>query len=369
MRIAVFIKHSSSSGGLETQNDLLVEGLEKKGHQVTVFETKHPRNDSEVLEEFRCQHRDTPFAVIISQSAAGTPVVRRKREFDLPVIVIQHGTLLGSVKTRLSMLSLIKRFYVLPRLLAYALKVYLFFDLPRLIKADAVIAVSNQVRDALIREYLLSPEKVNLVFNGIEVGRFAKASPGSVRENLGLTQETPFLLYLGRVASEKGIDRLITALASVRKVNLVVVGDGPEKDNLREQAKELGLGHRVQFVGQVDYSKVPQYYAAADIFVLPSVAWEGLPMTVIEAMAAGLPVIASRVGGVPDAVQEGKTGILVEPANVGQLKGAVSQLLQDNELQRKMGKSARELAKRKFSQAAMTQNTLAIIHKVKEKSG
>ncbi len=366
MKIGVFIKSSPASGGLEVQNHLLVAGLRAEGHEVEVVETADPRADARILEYFREEHRRQPFDVAISQSAAGTPLVKRKKELGLPVVVIQHGTLWGSLKTRWRMTPLPRRPFLLFRLIPYAIKVYFLYDLPRLKKADAVIAVSRKLKGALIREYFLSPDKITVVYNGIEIEKYQVSSIRyQARKDLGIEGGDKVILYLGRLAAEKGLISLLEAVASYQPPatshQLVIVGDGPQREELVRRATDLGLGGRVHFVGRVSYAETPKYYQMADIFVLPSTAWEGLPMTIIEAMATGLPVVASRIGGIPEAVLDGETGSLVEPGNIGGLAAALVNLLGEDKLRLRMGQRGREVATERFSQKAMVAETLRVI--------
>ncbi len=365
MRIAVFIKSSSESGGLETQNQLLVEGLRDRGCDVSLFETTDPRDDTQVLEDFRKKHDQQPFDVAISQSAAGTPLAKRKEDFGVPVVVIQHGTLWGSLKTRWRMTPLTRYPLLLFRLIPYALKVYFSYDLQRLKKANAVIAVSQKVKEGLVREYFLPPEKIKVIYNGVNTRLFESSKRFSLNPK---PQKT--VLYLGRLAAEKGLDVLLQAFQETIQplshltIQLLIVGSGPAFDHLNNRTRELGLADTVEFVGKVPYEETVKYYQQADVFVLPSMANEGLPMTIIEAMAAGLPVAASDIGGIPEAVTDGETGLLVKPGNMDELSTALSKLLRDDELRKKMGQRAREVAKEKFSQETMVLETLKVLESV-----
>jgi len=356
MKIGVFIKSSPASGGLEVQNHLLVAGLRAEGHEVEVVETASPFGSSARF--------TTAPDVVISQSAAGTRYLL-SRGPKPPVVIIQHGTLGGSLKTRWLMTSPSRRPLLALRLIHYAIKAYILDQL-RLRRAAAVVAVSVQVHRALIREYFLPSEKVHLVYNGIELERFGVSDLRfKVREELGIGGEEQVILYLGRLAEEKGLLLLLGAVANLQtldpKFQILIVGDGPQHEALAQRATDLGLGDRVRFVGRVSYAETPKYYQAADLFVLPSTAWEGLPMTIIEAMAASLPVVASRIGGIPSAVLDGETGLLVEPGHVEELATALTNLLADDRLRSRMGQRGREVVVARFSQDAMVRETLRVI--------
>ncbi len=364
MYITIFIKASPSSGGLETQNELLAKGLENRGHNVEVIETAAPFGD--------LQDPDPKTDIVISQSAAGTKYLMRKGKDDPPVVVIQHGTLFGSLKTRSAMTPQSKRVTTLLRLLPYAVKAYILDQL-RLRKAAAVIAVSNQVADALAGEYLLPRSKIAVVYNGIEVDKFdTRNSVRDTREQLGLPVGDAIIIYIGRIAKEKGLMLLLKAVTNLKSqipaspagrtnLKIIFVGDGNYRSELETYVEEQNLQDYVSFIGKVPYEKVPQYYNAADLFVLPSTAWEGLPMSIIEAMASGLPVVASNIGGIPNAVIDGKTGKLVVPGSVDDVASSLQLLLKDDDLRARISKEARASAEEKFSVNSMVEETIRVM--------
>jgi len=171
------------------------------------------------------------------------------------------------------------------------------------------------------------------------------------------------------MAPQKGLQYLLDAVALIKKRGLlrgveiacVIAGDGPLREELVKQAQALGIEDEVVFPGFVQ--DVPGFLACLDVFVIPSVA-EGLSITTIEAMAAGLPVVASRVGGLPELVTEGVTGYLVEPRNSSALAQAILQMIGEPEEARKMGQQGRALACRVFSNEAMVTNTCKVYGQV-----
>ena len=154
---------------------------------------------------------------------------------------------------------------------------------------------------------------------------------------------------LGRLHPQKGFSDLLTAFAQVRQripsVRLFVAGDGELRDDLEAQARSLGMAAVVTFAGvRADVSEV---LAALDVFVLPSL-WEGMPNAVLEAMASGLPVVATAVGGTPEVVVDGVTGLLVPPQDPGALAQAIGHLLRDPDLRRRMGRAGRRRVEEHF---------------------
>jgi len=160
----------------------------------------------------------------------------------------------------------------------------------------------------------------------------------------------PFkLLYVGRLVPVKGLRYLLQAVKLLSDkgidVELEVMGDGYHRAALEVATKELGLEERVHFLGRIAFgSKLFEVYRRADIFVLPSLS-EGIPKTLLEAMASGLPIVATRVGGVPDVIKDGETGLLVEPRSPEQIAKAVQRLIEDPPLRRSIIRNGYAFAK------------------------
>ena len=176
-----------------------------------------------------------------------------------------------------------------------------------------------------------------------------------VRRELGIGDDEAVVLSVGRLSYEKGHADLVRAAAvlgatqGVPPFHVVIVGDGPERENLGKLAAQLGAANRVAFAGfQRDTSP---YYALASVVAVPSHS-EGSPNVVLEAMAAGLPIVANRVGGVPEILEEGITGLMVEPRNPEAMAKALNQLLSDPELQSRLGAAARLRAQTAHTPAA-----------------
>src|SRR5204862_1696003 len=172
-------------------------------------------------------------------------------------------------------------------------------------------------------------------------------------ERLPRAFDGPALGTLGRLDSQKGFDVLLRALVDVPEARLVVVGDGPERAALERLAAELSLAERVRFEGWREDAR--RYLTTFDVFVLPS-RFEGFPLAVVEAMLARLPVVASAVGSVPEAVREGKTGLLVPPEEPAALAVALQRLLAAPSLRLRLGDQGRALALDRFTSAAMARS-------------
>jgi glycosyltransferase involved in cell wall biosynthesis len=190
-----------------------------------------------------------------------------------------------------------------------------------------------------------------VVPNGIDLDRFRDPrDTGLVRQSLGIPLDAPVIGTVGRVSEVKRQDLLIRAfrlvLSRVPDAQLLLVGDGPWMGELRELTADLGLDDRVHFAG---YQPRPEpYLQAMDVFALSSRS-EGMPLAVLEAWAAGLPVVATRVGGLPELIDDGRTGVLVDFGDEHALAGALCDLIADPEFSRRLGEAGRNRVESLFS--------------------
>ena len=211
--------------------------------------------------------------------------------------------------------------------------------LPRaLAVADAVTAVSRGVLDHLRERYGVSEERVTLIRNGIDVEFW------SARSSTPYADRRPLVLSAGRLHPVKGHDVLVAAFRrvvdAIPDARLVIAGEGQFRQVLEEQIRTLGLGSSVDLVGHQTARGVRDWMARARVYVLPSRS-EGMPLSLLEAMAAGVPVVAARVGGVPEVLTAG-TGIIVEPEDPTALGDAIAGVLAKPERQDEMSRQAGE---------------------------
>ncbi len=216
--------------------------------------------------------------------------------------------------------------------------------------ATAIIATSR----AVARRFPWAPAKVRVVPNGVDLKRFAPRPPSSaLRASLGVPPSAPVALSIGRHVPEKGYRHLVDAAALVERarpgVHWVLVGDGELRSELEARARRLGLESRVHFTGWRD--DVADVLALSDVFVLPSQS-EGFGRVLVEAMAMGRAIVATAVGGVPDVVLAGRTGLLVQPADPVALADAVRALLDDPARAARLGAAGRARAESSFSLGA-----------------
>jgi glycosyltransferase involved in cell wall biosynthesis len=209
----------------------------------------------------------------------------------------------------------------------------------------ALIAVSPQVRDDLVRLGVAPAQKFVVVRLGIELEQRTATDAVDGREQrrrLGIPADRFVVGWIGRMASVKRADDVLRSFKGLRdrgvEACLCMVGDGPDRDSLEKRAHELGIMRDTLFLGY--QSDVAPFYAAFDALVLPS-ANEGTPVSAIEALAAGRPVVATRVGGVPDVVRDGEDGFLVDAGDVETLADRLAQLAGDPELRARLGEAGR----------------------------
>jgi glycosyltransferase involved in cell wall biosynthesis len=231
---------------------------------------------------------------------------------------------------------------------------------------QAVIAISEGVRATLIASGV-DPARIHLVPSGVEVERFAApmGPRAAVRAELGVGDGDCLLVVVGALEDRKGHAVLLEAIARLGDPRLQVrcAGDGSLRAVLEARRDALGLARTVGFLGRVD--DVAPLLGAGDVMVMPS-RHEGLGVAALEAMAAGLPVVASRVGGLPEAVADGDTGLLVPPDDVAALAAAVARLAADPALARRLGAAGRARVRARFTMAAMAEGTLAVYRGLRE---
>jgi glycosyltransferase involved in cell wall biosynthesis len=228
---------------------------------------------------------------------------------------------------------------------------------------DRVIAVSNKVEVSLTTWLPGVRSKTECIPNGVPLSLDARAWP------LGTDSvpERPTILYVGRLSSIKGVDLLLQAFSQLRAecCELKIAGEGDLRPSLEAQTAELGLQNTVEFVGL--HTDVQSLMSDAYCLVLPS-RWEGLPMVLLEAMAVGLPVIATAVGGIPEVINHGSNGLLVPPEDPKSLAQALMAVLEDPQMARRIGQRARERIVETYSIEAMAQRTLGLYSRVLDES-
>jgi glycosyltransferase involved in cell wall biosynthesis len=219
--------------------------------------------------------------------------------------------------------------------------------------ADCVTAVAQGVADHVARAEGCPRDKIVVVPNGIDI-RDAELQPASRPEGLGPATDHLVVGNIARLVWYKGHVELLDAMARVGRehprVQLCVVGDGPLRSTLQEHARSVGLNGAARFLGTVPeaWRLLPHF----DIFVLPS-RWEGMSNGLLEAMAAGRPIVATAVGGNPELITDGETGLLVPPEDPAALAAAIARLIREPALARRLGETARRRVEQEYTLDAM----------------
>jgi glycosyltransferase involved in cell wall biosynthesis len=225
---------------------------------------------------------------------------------------------------------------------------------------DGLIANANYGKEAWVRRTRISPARVRVIYNGIDVNAFEPRRDAEVvRAEIGVPASCPVVGMTARLHPMKGHVYLLRAAAEVAKafpdVHVVLVGEGGQRSALERTAEELGIRGRVHFLGhRTDVADVTQVF---DVAVLPSVAGEGFPHTVMEAMALRKPMVASRFSGIPEEVDDGVTGTLVPPGDAKALAEAITDLLRDPAKAQAFGEAGRRRVEEKFTLPRMLDET------------
>ena len=233
--------------------------------------------------------------------------------------------------------------------------------------------VLNQLSvEVLCQDHHISPTKISIIPNGIEVERYDPYLSGSagqqinplrIRQELKLERDVPLIGAVGRLAWEKGFSYLLDAMPAVLathpEAHLLIAGNGELETELKEQAQRLGIAHRCHFLG---FRKdIPDILAALDLFVLSSLI-EGMPMVMLEAMAASKPIVATKIPGAVDVLEDGVDGLLVGKEDAQALASAINQLLADHSQAQRLGEAARRKALGEYTVERMVERTRQLYH-------
>lgn len=226
---------------------------------------------------------------------------------------------------------------------------------------SSYITVSRALMHSM-QELLPDTKDINVVYNGLTKNVLQTTDEINIRQLWDINDDEILLGTVSRLIPSKGIDTLVSALRHIKHENikLMIVGAGPGKAKIEEKAKELGLIDKIIFIGHVE--SVGEYYRSFDIFVSPSLS-EGMGISVLEAMQFGLPIIATKTGGIPELIKNNINGILVEPGNIKEIAKAIEIFILDHEKANHMGNQARLDTLDNFTIEEMVNKTLVILKK------
>lgn len=217
--------------------------------------------------------------------------------------------------------------------------------------ADRIVAASPHERGLLARLYAASESRIAVIPCGVDLNRFHPRDRTVARTELGIPDDRQVVLFVGRLEPLKGVEILIDAVAELEdsRPDLLIVGGDARASSymalLKERAEARGIGGRTRFEGAVAHERLPLYYSAADVCVVPSF-YESFGLVALEAMACGAPVVASRVGGLVGTVRDGQSGFLVPWRCPQPFGDAIDLILTNDELRRSLSRSALETARR-----------------------
>lgn len=232
-------------------------------------------------------------------------------------------------------------------------------------RASYLIAVSEDIRLNMVNEEGVDPDKIVTVHNGIDLASLPEkpktAAINNVRKRHGIKPDENVVGAIGRLVAFKGFSVLLEAAALLkdkrRRFKVMIVGRGPEEENLKKRRAELGIKDVVIMPGFVP--DISPYFAASDVFIVPSIR-EPFGLIVLQAMAAGRPVIGANAGGIPEIIRDGTTGVLVPPNDASALADAIEGLLDDADRRRRLAAAAGQDLRERFSIAMMVAKTQEI---------
>ncbi len=323
--------------------------VEKLGHQVFIFtfgDEDYADEETNVIRSPGLPILDTGYYINLQHSKRA-----RKLLNTMDIVHVHHPFISGSLALRYckpraipivftnhTRYDLYAQAYLpgLPDIIGEtSLKAYM----PSFCRAcDLVISPSLGMREVMQRFGVEIP--ITVVPNGVDLHPFQKKANAIDRSVLGFTHEDVVLIYIGRLGPEKNLHFLLRSFAGAAQaydhIGLVLVGDGPEKEDLQILAEHLGINSRVRFTGSLPYSEIPSYLCMSDAFVTASVT-EVHPLSLIEAMAAGLPVLGIQSPGVGDSINDGVTGFLAAQEDMAAFTAKMVRLAIENDQRREMG--------------------------------
>jgi glycosyltransferase involved in cell wall biosynthesis len=338
-------------GGLERIIASIVQGLDKKRYKAAVWCLSE---GGEIADELNIQGVEVK---VLGMKSYYNPLrimilARMLREENV-TILHAHGYF-GSTFGRLAAIAA-----RVPVIISHVHSTYSGYSkrniiIERLLSkfSDTIICISKAVRDFVIKVEGINEKKVHVIYNGVHA---PVVSGKASRHTMGLCDDDIVIITVASLTSHKGHEVLLDAIKSIaskfKTIRLLIVGEGPLEKSLRFYTDKLDLSSRIIFMGQ--RSDIYELLSLTDIFILPSVEREGLGIALIEAMASGLPVIGSRVGGIPEVIEDNTNGLLFSPGDAGELARAIDILSSDKRLREQLGSNGRTLFEQRFRADSM----------------
>jgi len=331
MKIAIVVHYFPPKhiGGTEIASFNIAKYLVQKGHEVHVItwlDSDFPKNNMEEgfyihrvfgknirflttifywFKIFICLKSIHPDIIHVQNFGLGISAFFSKKFFRTPYLIYARGSE-----------NIFDRSFILKKITKLVIT-----------NADKLLVLTKDMKKELKMIY---NGEILVVPNGIELDRFKNLSKRKLQK---INKKT--IIFVGRLYSVKGLIYLIEAMVIIQNeennTNLLIIGIGPEKKSLEMMVKKLHLEHFVKFIGDIAYTEIPKYLVQADVFALPSVS-EGFPNVILEAMAAGLPIVSTNIGGLSEIIHNEENGYLVEPKNSEQLAYKILEILKNPEI-------------------------------------
>jgi glycosyltransferase involved in cell wall biosynthesis len=364
------------SYGLQPVFYYLSKEQAKRGHEVNIISRQHGEQPStEEIDGVRIYRVPKPFnksayqlvrkldaelgnSIIHTHSTSGLFMSALKSTLRSHFVCHVHGASRSvAMPAKIKFSELIQEYSMT--------KMWYYYFRERLLWSSShrVLAVSSALKNDLVTYYKIPESRIDVVYNGVDTELFKRRPSFEIPETIKKFEGKKIVLYVGHFGPRKGVNHLIQAMKyvveQIPQAALVCVGGVPlwlkgsgYWENLYTAIEKASLKDKVLLLDRVPNSELPKYYSAASVFVLASY-YEAFAKVVIEAMACGLPVIVTREGGLGEAVEDGKSGKLVDYGSIGQLATAITDLLQDDKLSRAMGAEARLRIERDFTWRAV----------------
>ncbi|MFH1459647.1 MAG: glycosyltransferase [Candidatus Omnitrophota bacterium] len=347
----VHIVEDLKTGGLERVIAGIVTGIDPERFNLKIWCLFR---GGDIYDELKAQGVNVEILGMQSHRDIGFmfKLIRRLKENNIHIIHTHGytGTTLGRIAGIIAGVKII---------LAHVHSTYWDFSFKQLciekilsLATDKIICCSESVANFVKGREKVNKDKVTVIYNGVDLDKFI------LKDNQITDKDEYVIGCIASLFAHKGHKYLLAAIKSLisdcsKKIRLILVGEGQLKDELQDYCRKLGIEKNVKFVGNVlDISEILKGF---DIVVLPSSEREGLGIALLEAMAVGIPIIGTTIGGIPEIIQNGINGILIEPKNSGSLASAINSMLDDFNKAKTMGATGRKIVEAKFSQEKMLQ--------------
>ncbi|MEY8712410.1 MULTISPECIES: glycosyltransferase family 4 protein [Mangrovibacter] len=357
---------TTSYGGIQTAVWELAKALANLGHEIFLYggagDIRHDiKNYQITVRTFPYTPREKVvnigrrFQRIVERLSMATHARKTIAEDDLDWLILTKPfdffwplLIPGSCKTRFCYMSGGTSFFKLDRWLSK--------------RIDAWVSCSEFNAWQIQHHFKHFP---HVIYNGVDINKFTPDS-GNVRQKLNINDDHFLLVFAGRLVGWKGLSYVLKSLALIQdeRVRFLIIGSGEERENLQVQSQMLGVDKQVIFHDPIEHSSLPAFYSSGDAGIFPSTGDEAFGITIAEAMACGLPVIGSYIGGIPEVIgNEGSAGLLVSPGHPEAIANAIRLLMGDREKRCLMGHNARQRITNLYTWQHSAQRLLSVLKK------